>query len=563
MPSRVTSLAYPCPKCCCWLKNKSRLTQHLNVNHPALAHPPVQTNEQRDVFNEATNGKAHNADWFPQVPSPRSSPAPDVETKFFGPREKLYRNYHILLNSHPCDTQGAFLPEGTPPPPLQESATNDWSPFGSWMEFELADFLFTCSQMPGTQIDALLDIWAASLIEAGSQPLFSHDGNTCIPGHKDIYQIIDHIKLGDVKWDSFTVQYTGDHPANGAPTWMNDRYDIFFQNPHKVVQNILGNPSFSSDLDLRPYREFVVATGERQWCNFMYDDWAWNQADVIARDPATHGSVFVPVILGSDKTTNALVLIGFLAMPKTMKVHAKTSEFQQFHRQLFHSSLSLILQSLKQFMTNPDVVRFGDGHYRRAIYGLGPYIADYEEEVLLVCIVRSWCAKCLTTRQDLDTHALYCCQEHTELLITQLAKWFGLGHLWDQYGIVGELVPFTNDFPLADIHELLALDLLHQIIKGAFKDHFMEWVERYLRVVYGADADAVLDDIDHQIATVAPFSGLRGFPQGCHFKQWTGDDSKALMKQSRVTFRAMLYGHCVPFLSSVILFIAMSLPTPC
>lgn len=58
--------------------------------------------------------------------------------------------------------------------------------------------------------------------------------------------------------------------------------------------------------------------------------------------------------------------------------------------------------------------------------------------------------------------------------------------------------PFTNDFPRADIYELLAFDLLHQIIKGAFKDHFVEWVERYIKARYGADADAVLDDIDRR-----------------------------------------------------------------
>jgi hypothetical protein len=33
-----------------------------------------------------------------------------------------------------------------------------------------------------------------------------------------------------------------------------------------------------------------------------------------------------------------------------------------------------------------------------------------------------------------------------------------------------------------------------------------------------------------RIAIVAPFSGLRRFPNGVRFKQWTGNDSKALMK---------------------------------
>ena len=34
------------------------------------------------------------------------------------------------------------------------------------------------------------------------------------------------------------------------------------------------------------------------------------------------------------------------------------------------------------------------------------------------------------------------------------------------------------------------------------------------------------------IANAPSFSGLRRFPEGRNFKQWTGDDSKALMKVS-------------------------------
>ena len=51
-----------------------------------------------------------------------------------------------------------------------------------------------------------------------------------------------------------------------------------------------------------PYRDFDV-DGHREWKDFMSGDWAYKQADIIAKDPMTHGSVFVPVILGSDKTT--------------------------------------------------------------------------------------------------------------------------------------------------------------------------------------------------------------------------------------------------------------------
>ena len=44
-------------------------------------------------------------------------------------------------------------------------------------------------------------------------------------------------------------------------------------------------------------------------------------------------------------------------------------------------------------MITPRVTRCGDGHYRRIIYCLGPYIADYPEQALLACIVQGWCPR--------------------------------------------------------------------------------------------------------------------------------------------------------------------------
>ncbi|KIK19243.1 hypothetical protein PISMIDRAFT_108012 [Pisolithus microcarpus 441] len=82
-----------------------------------------------------------------------------------------------------------------------------------------------------------------------------------------------------------------------------------------------------------------------------------------------------------------------------------------------------------------------------------------------------------------ENNTLQCCHDHTEMLVTE----FSLAALWDEYGIVGELIPFTK---------LIAPDLLHQIIKGAFKDHLVEWVEKYLCHTYGdAHANEILDDI--------------------------------------------------------------------
>ncbi|EGO30780.1 hypothetical protein SERLADRAFT_339506, partial [Serpula lacrymans var. lacrymans S7.9] len=142
-------------------------------------------------------------------------------------------------------------------------------------------------------------------------------------------------------------------------------------------------------------------------------------------------------------------------------------------------------------MTSPEVAQYPDQHLRQVIFG--PYIADYPEQALLACIVQGWCLRCTVLPTNLDGESKRRSEEHTEVLVNCL----DLGVLWDEYGIVGDLVPFTNDFPHADIHELLAPNLLHQLIKGTFKDHLVTWVEEYITQNYSsACANKILDDID-------------------------------------------------------------------
>ena len=88
--------------------------------------------------------------------------------------------------------------------------------------------------------------------------------------------------------------------------------------------------------------------------------------------------------------------------------------------------------------------------------------------------------------------------------------------LWDDFGVQHNIIvhiaplfcfcclikpgqPFMCFFPRADICELLAPDLLHQIIKGVFKDHLVEWVIAYLHNMHGTKVSLeIIKDIDHQ-----------------------------------------------------------------
>ena len=65
--------------------------------------------------------------------------------------------------------------------------------------------------------------------------------------------------------------------------------------------------------------------------------------------------------------------------------------FENFAAISSMGSINQILQLLQEYMEMPDVVHYGNGYYQHTIYGIGPYIADYPEQVLLACVMQGWC----------------------------------------------------------------------------------------------------------------------------------------------------------------------------
>ncbi len=109
-----------------------------------------------------------------------------------------------------------------------------------------------------------------------------------------------------------------------------------------------------------------------------------------------------------------------------------------------------------------------------------------------------------------------------ELRFRQLSEiareYFDDNVLWDTFGLAPDVTvslhqrpkysvtshlsseqPYTSYFPRADIHELISPDILHQLIKGTFKDHLVAWVEDYLTLTHGlVEAKRIMDDIDRR-----------------------------------------------------------------
>ena len=322
---------------------------------------------------------------------------------------KVVRNqlYIIDIIDHdssagkPCNKGGNPLSElemMQPPERLSSLCDpNDWMPFANCAAFKLAEFLFKDNQASAANIDQYLGIMADLLEVHNDRPPFLN--------HNDVCDKINSIPIGGVPWQSFTFTYEGPKPTLDGPKWMDAEYTIWFRDPHLLFLEMLKNLEFIHSFDYAPYQQYDE-TGSRQYENFMSGDWAWKHTvrlflmvysddsdtsqlfqDIIAESPANEGAMFVPVMLGSDKTTVSVgtgdnefwplygsvgnihnnvrrahgagfVLIGFLVIPKgnCLSWVFVLSNFWLHSGQgpFFQSNISAILSTTISFISVQD-----------------------------------------------------------------------------------------------------------------------------------------------------------------------------------------------------------------
>ncbi len=150
--------------------------------------------------------------------------------------------------------------------------------------------------------------------------------------------------------------------------------------------------------------------------------------------------------------------------------------------------------------------------YLHVLYRVGVH-SEFRFPIFILsydtCLQRCWApSNQLDNSEDIYEQRS---RDHTDFLAMRCK----MGVLYNNYGIIRDIIvwgfislircshwffwPFTNKFPWADIHELIAPDLLHQIIKGTFKDHLVTWVEELLLRKHNykkAKVNRILDDID-------------------------------------------------------------------
>ncbi|KAG2352463.1 hypothetical protein BDR07DRAFT_1384244 [Suillus spraguei] len=274
-------------------------------------------------------------------------------------------------------------------------------------DFLLVDFLFRKVEMSGSDIDFLKELWVfrmQQLGEAASSPFISH---------KDVYTTIDSICQGDVPWECLSVDLRDTIPDD-VLSWAECSYQVWYHNPDAVIKNMLDNPDFHQQFNYAPH-----VSKDHCVCLRPPNVKKSTMKTLQLKGPHT----YVGIILGSDKTMvsvatgnveyhllylsignphngvrhahrNVVTPIGFLAIPKEQK-YDDDMAFHKFKCQLYHMSISAILQPLKPGIESPLIWQCPDGHYRWVIYDLAAYIADYPEQFMVAGIVQNWCTKTL------------------------------------------------------------------------------------------------------------------------------------------------------------------------
>ncbi|KAF9489508.1 hypothetical protein BDN71DRAFT_1435331 [Pleurotus eryngii] len=350
------------------------------------AHPACNALRYRKMCKTTSGLKRHQNQSAPDIET-LDTPDTDTDANTVPPVAKTTVQYHPIIDGTPCSRIGADLHDGTAPSPSSDMDKDKFDLFTSCTDFEFAEFLYKNVKMSGGNLNKLSEILAA--LYPGQETPFKN--------HNDILSYNGNINL-----------------ESTPPSWMTVTYKVWYHNPLAVMEKQLANSDFCGEIDHMP----------KLYTDFMSGNWAWHEANKIAKDEACDSAMLVPVVLGSDKMT--------------VSVATGNNDFYLLYG--------------------------GIGNIHNNVH------CAHRDTVSLIALLA---------------------------ILKTLQEAYTLQELWDNYGIVGDLVPFTLAFSHANIYEMLSMGLLHQVIKGIFKDHLVEWVVDYINAENSKpDTAQILADID-------------------------------------------------------------------
>ena len=255
----------------------------------------------------------------------------------------------------------------------------------------------------------------------------------------------------------------------------------------------------------------ILASDKTSLSQFGGDKQAWpvyltigNISKDVRRQPSSHGTV----------------LIGYLPVVKLHNFPESTRSNAQYR--LYHQCMRILLQPLVKSGTDGVEMTCADGFVRRVYPILAAFIADHPEQCLVACCKENYCPRCIVMPNNRGEHKNLPLRTEPSVRFTLHQKDNGEDPLeFDDEGLREIHSPFWADLPHSDIFSCISPDVLHQLHKGVFKDHFVKWCNDLV-------GESVIDD---------RFRAMSTHPELLHFKkgissisQWTGKEHKEMQK---------------------------------
>jgi Plavaka transposase len=212
--------------------------------------------------------------------------------------------------------------------------------------------------------------------------------------------------------------------------------------------------------------------------------------------------------------------------------------------------MGIIFESIIKAGTEGVDMVCADGWIRRVFVILTAYVADFPEQCLVACCIENRCPRCTVNPKDRgDTHEVPF--RDPKFTLELLAK-HQTGRdppEYERLGLRGVYQPFWAKLPHCDVFSCFTPDILHQLHKGIFKDHLVQWCTQMIGE----------KELDRRFKATNGYPGIRHFKKGISsVSQWTGTEHKEMEKVLLGIMIGCVPSRFIPVIRSLIDFIYLS-----